>query len=43
MFKFADDTKLFRQVSDTVNAVGMQEDLHRLVEWADKWQMQFNV
>ena len=21
----------------------MQEDLHRLVEWADKWQMQFNV
>jgi len=43
VFKFADDTKLFRQVSDTVNAVGMQEDLHRLVEWADKWQMQFNV
>jgi len=21
----------------------MQEDLDRLVEWADKWQMQFNV
>jgi len=43
MFKLADDTKLFRQVSDTVDAVGMQEDLDRLVEWADKWQMQFNV
>jgi len=40
VFKFADDTKLFRQVSDTVDAVGMQEDLDRLVEWADKWQMQ---
>jgi len=26
-----------------VDAVGMQEDLDRLVEWADKWQMQFNV
>ena len=39
-FKFADDTKLFRQVRDTVE---MQEDLNRLVEWADKWQMQFNV
>ena len=23
--------------------MGMQEDLDRLVEWADKWQMQFNV
>ena len=43
MFKFADDTKLFRQDSDTVDALGMQEDLDRLVEWADKWQMQFNV
>ena len=43
VFKFADDTKLFRQVNDTVDAVGIQEDLDRLVEWADKWQMQFNV
>jgi len=43
VFKFADDTKLFRQVSDMVDTVGMQEDLDRLVEWADKWQMQFNV
>jgi len=43
VFKFADDTKLFRQDCDTVDAVGMQEDLDRLVEWDDKWQMQFNV
>jgi len=43
VFKFADDTKLLSQVSDKVDAVGMQEDLDRLVEWADKWQMQFNV
>ena len=43
VFKFADDTKLFRQVTDTVDTVGMQEDLDRLVERADKWQMQFNV
>jgi len=43
VFKFADDTKLFRQVRDTADTVGMQEDLARLVEWADKWQMQFNV
>jgi len=43
VFKYADDTKLFRQVSDTVDAVGMQEDLDRLIEWADKWQMRFDV
>jgi len=36
VFKFADDTKLFRLVKDTVDKTGMQEDLDRLVEWADK-------
>jgi len=34
VFKFADDTKLFRQVNDTVDPMGMQEDLDMLVEWA---------
>jgi len=43
VFKFAYDTKSFRQVRDTVDTVGMQEDLDRLVERADKWQMQLNV
>ena len=43
VFKFTDDTKLFRQISDSVDTRGMQEDLDRLVEWADKWQMEFNV
>jgi len=26
-----------------MDRVGMKEYLHRLVDWADKWQMQFNV
>jgi len=43
LFKFADDTKLFGQVKDMVDTTLMQEDLDRLIEWADKWQMQFNV
>jgi len=43
VFKFADDTKLLRQVRDIADTVGMQEDLDRLVECSDKWQMQFNV
>jgi len=33
VFKFADDTKLFRQVKDTADTVGTQEDLDRLVKW----------
>jgi len=43
VFKFADDTKIFRQVRDVQDNISMQADLNRLVEWADKWQMQFNV
>ena len=51
VFKFADHTKLFQQVNDSVDTRAMQEDLEagvrwtldRLVECADKWQMQFNV
>jgi len=39
VFKFVDDTKLFRQVRDMAHTVGMQEDHDRLVEWADKWQI----
>ena len=35
MFKFADDTKLWK--------CRRIWDLDRLVEWADNWQMQFNV
>ena len=43
MLKFADDTKIFRQVRDVQDNISMQADFDQLVEWADKWQMQFNV
>ena len=43
MLKFADDTKIFREVRDVQDSICMQEDLDRLVEWADKWLMQFNL
>ena len=43
MLKFVDDTKIFRQVRDVQDNISMQADLDQLVEWADKWQMQFNV
>jgi len=40
---FADDTKIFRQMRDMRDNMRMQSDLDKLVEWAEKWQMQFNV
>jgi len=43
VLKYADDMKIFGQVNDGHDNIRMQADLHRFVEWANKWQMQFNV
>jgi len=43
VIKFADDTKIFMEVRDVHDNIRMQADLDRLLKWADKWQMQFNV
>jgi len=41
--KFADDTKVFGKVTDWSDRESFQEDLNRLVNWADRWKMEFNV
>src|SRR6218665_2104361 len=41
--KFADDTKLCKDVVTEEDASVMREDLRRLYEWAKDWQMLFNV
>ena len=41
--KFADDTKIGKKVTNVDDARMLQEDLDRLYEWSEKWQMQFNV
>ena len=41
--KFADDTKLGMNVAKPENIEELQEDLRRLGEWSEKWQMPFNV
>ena len=41
--KFADDTKLRYRVKNLDNITELQEDINKLVEWANKWQMNFNV
>jgi len=43
VIKLADDTKIFREMRGVHGSICMQADLKRLVEWADKWRMQFNV
>ncbi len=39
---FADDTKVYRQVSTTEDCEALQKDLEELENWADTWQMQFH-
>ena len=41
--KFADDTKLGMNVAKPEKIEELQEDLRKLGEWSEKWQMPFNV
>jgi len=43
ILKFADDTKVFGKVMDDKDKCKLQEDLNKLVSWAQKWEMGFNV
>ena len=40
--KFADDSKLCKSVSFDGNRDGLQQDLDKLSEWSQQWQMKFN-
>ena len=43
MSKFADDTKLCHIARNPDDITELQDDINKLVEWANKWQMNFNV
>ena len=43
LLKFADDTKLFGEVNNSLDAGIMQADLDRMCQWSREWQMMFNV
>lgn len=43
ILKFADDTKLYRQVGTEEDIVKLRIDLERLVEWSSEWLMLFNT
>ena len=40
--KFADNTKIFQTISPESSRNTLQDDLHFLQEWSNKWQMKFN-
>ena len=42
ILKFADDTKVFRKVTNDTDKQRLQDDLDKLVKWSEKWQMLFN-
>ena len=39
VLKFADDTKVFRKVTNVTDKQSVQDDLDKLVKWSEKWQM----
>ena len=42
VLKFADDTKILRELKDNIDCSMLQRDLDKLVSWS-KSQMEFNV
>ena len=42
VLKFADDTKVFRKIKCDADRQHLQDDLSKLIEWSEKWQMLFN-
>ena len=43
ILKFADDTQIFNEVRNSTDCIQLQADLDKLVLWAQKWQIKFNV
>ena len=41
--KFADDSKLCKNICTEADRDLLQQDLDRLAEWSQQWQMKFNV
>ena len=39
---FADDTNVFRKVTNDTDKQSLQDDLDKLVKWSEKWQMLLN-
>ena len=42
VFKFADETKVFIKIKSDADRQKLQDELNKLTEWSEKWQMLFN-
>lgn len=40
---FTDDAKLMRKVSTKEDCESLQQDLNKLLEWSQKWEMDFKI
>jgi hypothetical protein len=43
IYLYADDTKVFRRIDSVLDRYELQRDLDQLAEWANKWQLRFNI
>ena len=43
ILKFADDTKIFRKIVSDEDSRQLQNDLDLLLQWAEDWQITFNI
>jgi len=43
VLKFAEDTKIYRTVTNQEDGQRLQKDLDAVGAWAVRWQMKFNV
>ena len=43
LLKFADNTKVFRNVSCQLDVDSLREDLLSLFKWSEEWLMLFNI
>jgi len=43
ILKFADDTKIFSKILTDVDTVRLQQDLDKLLDWVEEWQMMFHA
>ena len=39
---FADDTKIYRQITSREDALKLQSDINKLEDWSNTWQLHFN-
>ena len=42
IFLFADDTKIFRNIKCPDDQKILQDDINTMLQWADKWQLEFH-